>query len=135
MSTGRVQLDGEQFQIKYIKKTAISNHFVLIKNDSDYLAVKETTWSYSKFFNCPAYLCKPVPLRSQQIQICCTTITNMQTELQYVRLYKKCVTEKRTKYTKSLVNTNLVYTNFTNTHFQKVPIPHLTRTMKQKFLH
>ena len=33
-------------------------------------------------------------------------------------------------YTKSLVNTN-----FTNTHFQKVPIPHLTRTMKQKFLH
>ena len=38
-------------------------------------------------------------------------------------------------YTKSLVNTNLVYTNFTNTHVQKVPIPHLTRTMKQKFLH
>ena len=39
------------------------------------------------------------------------------------------------KYTKSLVNTNSFYTNFTNTHFQKVPIPHLTRTMKQKFLH
>ena len=38
-------------------------------------------------------------------------------------------------YTKSLVNTNSFYTNFTNTHFQKVPIPHLTRTMKQKFLH
>ena len=38
-------------------------------------------------------------------------------------------------YTKSLVNTNLVHTNFTNKHFQKVPIPHLTRTMKQKFLH
>ena len=38
-------------------------------------------------------------------------------------------------YTKSLVNTNLFYMNFTNTHFQKVPIPHLTRTMKQKFLH
>ena len=36
---------------------------------------------------------------------------------------------------KSLVNTNLFYTNFTNMHFQKVPIPHLTRTMKQKFLH
>ena len=39
------------------------------------------------------------------------------------------------KYTKSLVNTNSFYTNFTNTHFQKVHIPHLTRTMKQKFLH
>ena len=38
-------------------------------------------------------------------------------------------------YTKSLVNTNLVNTNFTYSHFQKVPIPHLTRTMKQKFLH
>ena len=30
--------------------------------------------------------------------------------------------------TKSLVNTNLFYTNFSNTHFQKVPISHLTRT-------
>ena len=39
------------------------------------------------------------------------------------------------KYTKSLVNMNSFYTNFTNTHFQKVPIPHLTRTMKQKFFH
>ena len=38
-------------------------------------------------------------------------------------------------YTKSLVNTNSFYTNFTNTHFQNIPIPHLTRTMKQKFLH
>ena len=38
-------------------------------------------------------------------------------------------------YTKSLVNTNLFYTSFTNTHFQKVPIHHLTHTMKQKFLH
>ena len=28
--------------------------------------------------------------------------------------------------TKSLVNTISFYTNFTNTHFQKVPIPHLT---------
>ena len=27
------------------------------------------------------------------------------------------------------------YTNFTNMHFQNIPIPHLTRTMKQKFLH
>ena len=42
---------------------------------------------------------------------------------------------KKMIYTKSLVNTNSFYTNFTNTHFQKVPIPHLTRTMKQKFLH
>ena len=27
------------------------------------------------------------------------------------------------------------YANFTNMTFQKIPIPHLTRTMKQKFLH
>jgi hypothetical protein len=34
-------------------------------------------------------------------------------------------------YTKSLVNADLVYANFTKTAFQKVPIPHLTRsTMK-----
>ena len=33
-------------------------------------------------------------------------------------------------YTKSLVNTNLCYTNFTNTHFQKVPIPwHVLRNI------
>ena len=38
-------------------------------------------------------------------------------------------------YYKSLVNANSFYVNFINTHFQKVPIPHLTRTMKQKFLH
>ena len=30
-------------------------------------------------------------------------------------------------YAKSLVNTNSFYTNFTNTHFQKVLIPHLPR--------
>ena len=39
------------------------------------------------------------------------------------------------KYTKSSVNVNSFYANFTNTHFQKVSIPHLTRTMKQKLLH
>ena len=49
----------------------------------------------------------------------------------FLQQYKGGVIE----YTKSLVNTNSFYTNFTNTHFQKVPIPHLTRTMKQKFLH
>ena len=38
-------------------------------------------------------------------------------------------------YTNSLVNTDSFYMNFTNTTFQKIPIPHLTRTMKQKFLH
>ena len=37
--------------------------------------------------------------------------------------------------TKSLVNTNSFNTYFTNTRFQKVPIPHLMPTMKQKFLH
>ena len=31
-------------------------------------------------------------------------------------------------YTKFLVNTNSFYKNFTDTHFPKVPIPHLTRT-------
>ena len=30
-------------------------------------------------------------------------------------------------YTKSLVNANLFYVNFTNTTFQKIPIPNLTR--------
>ena len=32
-------------------------------------------------------------------------------------------------YTKSLVNTNSFYKNFTDTHFPKVHIPHLTRTL------
>ena len=30
-------------------------------------------------------------------------------------------------YTKSLVNDDLFYANFTNMAFQKIPIPHLTR--------
>ena len=38
-------------------------------------------------------------------------------------------------YTNSLVNADLFYANFTNMTFQMIPIPHLTRTMKQKFLH
>ena len=37
-------------------------------------------------------------------------------------------------YTNSLVNTDSFYANFTHTTFQKIPIPHLTHTMKQKFL-
>ena len=41
----------------------------------------------------------------------------------------------RQKYTKSLVNTYSFYKDFTNTHFQNIPIPHLTHTTKQKFLH
>ena len=32
------------------------------------------------------------------------------------------------KYTNSLVNADSFYPNFTNTTFQKIPIPHLTRT-------
>ena len=36
------------------------------------------------------------------------------------------------EYTKSLVNTKSFYANFTNTHFQKIPIPYLTRTMKPR---
>ena len=34
------------------------------------------------------------------------------------------------KYANSLANADLVYVNFTNMTIQKVPIPHLTRTMK-----
>ena len=52
-----------------------------------YLAFKETTWSYSKFIYRSTILCRPVPPRSQPIQICCTTMTNMQTELRYVHPY------------------------------------------------
>ena len=33
-------------------------------------------------------------------------------------------------YNNSSVNTNLIYANFTNTQFEKVPIPHLAWTMK-----
>ena len=40
------------------------------------------------------------------------------------------------RYTNSMVNANPFYANFTNTTFQKIPIPHLhVSTMKQKFLH
>ena len=39
------------------------------------------------------------------------------------------------KYTNSLVNADSFYANFTNMTFQKIPIPHLTRSMKQKILH
>ena len=38
-------------------------------------------------------------------------------------------------YTNSLVNTDSFHANLTNTTFQKIPIPHLTCTRKQKFLH
>ena len=31
------------------------------KDDSDYLAFKETTWSYNKFVYRSAFLCEPVP--------------------------------------------------------------------------
>ena len=57
------------------------------KDDSDYLAFKETTCSYSKFVYCSTFLCKPVLPRSQPSQICCTMITNMQMKLRYVHLY------------------------------------------------
>ena len=38
------------------------------------------------------------------------------------------------KYTNSLVNADSFHPNFTETTFEKIPISHLTRTMKQKFL-
>ena len=56
----------------------------LFKDDSDYQAFKETTWSYSKFIYDSTILCEPVPPHSQPNQICCMTMTNMQTELGYV---------------------------------------------------
>ena len=49
----------------------VSTHSFLGKDDSDYLAFKETTWSYSKFVYRSTCLCEPVPLHSQPIQICC----------------------------------------------------------------
>ena len=59
------------------------NSSCVIKDDPDYLASNsiETTWSDSKFVYSSTFLCKPVPPHSQPIQICCTTITNMQMEL------------------------------------------------------
>ena len=65
----------------------VRSNFVC-KDDSDYLAFKETTWSYSKFecfVYCSTFLCAKlaslaVPPRSQPsvalIQICCTMIMN-----------------------------------------------------------
>ena len=38
-------------------------------------------------------------------------------------------------YTNSLVNMDSFYTYFTNTTFQKIPIPYLTRAMTQKVLY
>ena len=55
--------------------------------------------------------------------------------LLYSKIVLNFLKELQNRYTKSLVNTNSFYTNFNNTHFQKVPIPHLICTMKQKFLH
>ena len=39
------------------------------------------------------------------------------------------------EYTNSLINADSFYANFTNKTIQKIPIPHLTRPMRQKFLH
>ena len=38
------------------------------------------------------------------------------------------------QYTNSLVNADSFCVNFTNTTFYKIPIPHLTCPMEQKFL-
>ena len=37
--------------------------------------------------------------------------------------------------TNSLVNADSFYANFANIPFKKIPVPHLTHTIKQKFLH
>ena len=69
------------FRWKYIIPIIVNS-----KDDSDYLAFKETTWSYSKFVYCSTFLCEPVPPGSPPIQIYCTTITNIQTEsLKFVK--------------------------------------------------
>ena len=47
----------------------------------------------------------------------------------------KCALLLNSKYTNSLVNADSFYANFTNATFQKILSPHLTCTMKQKFLH
>ena len=48
---------------------------------------------------------------------------------------KYSVYQNISKYINSLANADLFYTNLTNMAFQKIPIPHLTPTMEQKFLH
>ena len=65
----------------------------ILKDNSDYLAFKETTWSYSKFVGAQLFLCKELASLYlcvlSPIQICCTTITNMQMELRYVHFTRK----------------------------------------------
>ena len=51
------------------------------------------------------------------------------------RFYKAEHIDTCEVYTNSLINTDSFYANFTNTTFQKIPIPLLARTMKKKFLH
>ena len=53
----------------------------------------------------------------------------------YMRIFLKYQCFIPPLSTNSLVNADSFYANFTNADFQKIPIPHLTRTMKQKFLH
>jgi hypothetical protein len=48
----------------------------------------------------------------------------------YFKIFKR-----KKDFNNSWVNAILFYTNFINMNFQKIPIPQLTRTMKQKFLH
>ena len=87
---------------------------------------------------CPEHITQPrckakKPRWSQRENLCQLGLSWMNTMAIFAVKFPR--EGLKTKYTKSLVNTNLVNTNFTNKHFQKVPIPHLTRTMKQKFLH
>ena len=109
----------------------------------DYLLKLKREYDHSLLVNrdsaCPTSKVQLPPRRSKY-SILCFYIPLRCLELKSYGFEKKLVDScqaptRSCQYTKSLVNMNSFYTNFTNTHFQKVPIPHLTRTMKQKFLH
>ena len=57
------------------------------------------------------------------------------TSYSYFQSIYPCCCILHAYYTNSLVNADLFYANFTNMTFQKIPFPHLTHTIKHKFLH
>ena len=95
------------------------------------------------------FLCHPSPLRlpvirfgripqgSQMLKVVDCRVIQVSSKVEpfYCALSEWEFMIKKSIYTNSLVNVDSFYTNFTNTTFQKFPIPHLTRPMGQKFLH
>ena len=61
----------------------------IIKDDSDFQAFKETTWSYSKFVHHSAFLCR----LSQPIQICC--VFNKKFKRTFCSLLWKCLAQNK----------------------------------------